>query len=423
MEENTYRKNYRKLYFSVSLDNIANELSCSALITGYAIYLGLSEKLISLFLALRVLFCVVQIFSAPLFSRLKQSKKTVLAIYYFSRITFFLLISLCFIPNQIAKTALFLILISINSICAQITYAPFVNWRMQTLRDNDAKKFYWQKNTLVVIMATLIQFLLSYILDNYNSYYVYLLIFVCILTITSVDVILRITLDKPVVLEKEKISLKETLVTPLKDKAFSKIIVITTLYNFAYNLGTCFLSLYLISYVGLSYMYITVLTLINYAANILGGYVFSKIAVKHNNYKICGLCSFIALMILTLSLAIFKTTLIYLLPIIYLTFGFGRAGFSLFESNGIYEYASADNKTMYVSVCKFFVGLSSVVITLLSIFCINQQNNSLVYRMIFLAATIVAALTLILYLVLFGKRKDLENTEIKQITTEVKDAK
>ncbi len=403
MAEHSYRKNYRRLYLAVSLDNIANELSCSALITGYAIYLGLNEKLISLFLSLRVLFCIVQIFSAPLFSRIKQSKKTVLAIYYFSRITFFCLILLCLIPNPVAKTALFLTLITINSLCAQITYAPFVNWRMQTLHSDDAKKFYWQKNTLVVIMATLIQFLLSFILDYYHSYYVYLLIFVCIFTITSLDVILRIKLDKPPVLEQERISLKATLTTPLKDKAFAKIIVVTTLYNFAYNLGTCFLSLYLLSYLGLSFTYITVLTLINYSANILGGWVFSKIALKHNNYKLCGSCSFIALIILTFSLAVFQQTLIYLLPLIYCFFGFGRAGFALFESNGIYEYASADNKTMYVSVCKFFVGLSSIVITLLSIFGINRQNNALVYRMIFLGATAIAVLTLILYCILFRR--------------------
>ncbi len=412
MEEKTYKKNYNKLYFAVSFDNIANELSCSALITGYAIYLGLSEKLISLFLALRVLFCIVQIFSAPLFSRIKQSKRTILSIYYFSRITFFLLIFLCFVPNHVAKTSLFLILISINSICAQITYAPFVNWRMQTLHKNDAKKFYWQKNTLVVIMATIIQFLLSFILDNYDSYYVYLLIFICILTITSIDVILRIKLDKPIVLEKEKISLKETISTPIKDKSFSKIIVITTLYNFAYNLGTCFLSLYLLRYIGLSYVYITILAVINYLANILGGWVFSKIAIKYNNYKMCVLCSFISLIILTLSLTIFKNTLIYILPLIYLIFGFGRAGFSLFESNGIYEYASIDNKTMYVSVCKFFVGLSSLVITLLSIFCINQQNNLWVYRILFLVASIVSLLTMILYIILFLKNKNVKKNKI-----------
>lgn len=414
-----YKKNYFKLYFASSFDNIANELSSSALIVAYALFLGLNERAVSLFLSLRIFFCIIQVFSAPLFSRISQSKKTVLSIYYASRVFFFCLIFLGLIPSIKLKTIIFFILISLNAIFAQITYALFVNWRMQLLKKDDAKRFKMQKDTLVISLSTAILFIMSWLLDKSLEYWIFILIFSIIQLITTTDVILRVKTSKPEVVEKKNISLKKTFIIPLQNKNFRKIIWLNTIYNLAFNMSTCFLSLYLIKYLHLNFTYITILTIIMCLSSIIGSWCFGKIALKFDNYNFSIWFSILCLIIFSSLFASFGSYMYYIAPIAYFIFGFGKSGFELFQNNAIYEHADKNNKTMFVSICKFFTGVSSIIITVVSIFAISKVNNMSIFRILFAVSAIIAALAFVFYFVFLSKpnRKKEQKEESEIVDT------
>ncbi len=408
MRNHSYKNNFKKLLVAVSFDNIANDLSTSALLTGYAIFLGLNEKLISLFLSLRVLFCIFQLFSAPLFSKIGQSKFVVLAIYYASRVAFFGMVFLpLFTKNSVVCVSLFFTLLILNAILAQIDYAPFVNWRMSILQPDDQKKFHSYKTIMSVSIATALNFGLSYILDNLVStpqaYYIFFAIFLTIFIIATIDFILKMLLDKPPI-KDDTIRFKGLISIPLKDKNFRKVLFLTTSFNFALNLGTCFLSLYCLKYLNMSFTYISIMTLVYALSRMLGSYIFARLSIKKKNYNLVMIISLSLIAIMTLSIGVLGGAAYYVMPLIYIIYGFGQVGLSLFESNAIYESAPAGKRTHYVSICKFFVGLSSIIITLVSLFGISANNNMLTFQLVFITASVFALLTLLFFIFAFVRK-------------------
>ena len=90
-----YNKEYKKYLTSAILDNANNKIASTTLMTAFAVYLGISDFWIGLYVVLDTITNIIQIFSAPLFSRIGQSKKVVLINYSIYRIAS---VSFAFIP-------------------------------------------------------------------------------------------------------------------------------------------------------------------------------------------------------------------------------------------------------------------------------------------------------------------------------------
>ena len=86
-----YKKEYKKYLASSILDTANNKIASTSFITAFAVYLGLSNFAIGIYAVLDTITNIVQIFAAPLFSRIGQSKYVVLTNY-----TIYRLSSICF---------------------------------------------------------------------------------------------------------------------------------------------------------------------------------------------------------------------------------------------------------------------------------------------------------------------------------------
>ena len=71
-----YKKEYKKYLTSSVLDNANNKIASTSFISAFAVYLGLSDFAIGIYAVLDTITNVLQIFAAPLFSRIGQSKKS-----------------------------------------------------------------------------------------------------------------------------------------------------------------------------------------------------------------------------------------------------------------------------------------------------------------------------------------------------------
>lgn len=81
-----YKKEYKKYLTSSVLDNANNKIASTSFISAFAVYLGLSDLAIGIYAVLDTITNVLQIFAAPLFSRIGQSKKVVLTNYSIYRL-------------------------------------------------------------------------------------------------------------------------------------------------------------------------------------------------------------------------------------------------------------------------------------------------------------------------------------------------
>ena len=81
-----YKKEYKKYLTSSILDTANNKIASSSLITAFAVYLGLSDLAIGIYAVLDTITNMLQIFAAPLFSKIGQSKIVVLSNYTIYRL-------------------------------------------------------------------------------------------------------------------------------------------------------------------------------------------------------------------------------------------------------------------------------------------------------------------------------------------------
>ena len=165
--------------------------------TAFAVYLGIPDFWIGLYVVLDTITNIIQIFATPLFSKIGQSKKVVLTNYSIYRISSVSFAFIPFISQDInIRTILFFIPAIIYAITGELGYITFVNWRMTLLKEKDRGKFSSTKNAFKNTIIVLFSFLMGILLDTFkangNELGGFIILFFIVFTIAIIDITLRI---------------------------------------------------------------------------------------------------------------------------------------------------------------------------------------------------------------------------------------
>lgn len=402
-----YKKEYKKYLISSVLDTANNKITSHSFITAFAIYLGLSDYAIGIYAVLDTITNVIQIFAAPLFSKIGQSKLVVLTNYTLYRLSSICFAFIPFITNNIGiRTLLFFIFASIYAITGELGYITFVNWRMTLVKKEDRTKFASTrniyKNTVVIVFSLLMGIILDKFTANGYELYGFMILFITIFLIAFIDIFIRINTYKPIV-EDKKVTIKETMIKPANDKSFRRVLVIGGLNRFANGIGLMFLNVFLLRYLNIGYIYYSILNiLVNFSEAL-----FSKFwAIKSQNRKWNKVLSPMCIIYILAFLLLFtlnNTILIFCLPIIYILLGFGNSAYEMFDHIAIYEHSKEDYKTSYVTFERFVEGLVTALLPIVS-YAIFPEN-SISIKLTFILAIIVY-LVLFIYIQINNKNKD-----------------
>ena len=409
-----YKTNYKRYLTAATLDNTANKIMSSTFIVGYAIYLGLSDRIIGLYVVSKSIMCLIQILAASIFSKIGQSKKVTLGIYTLYRFFGSFPILIPFIAQDIGiRTLMFIISIFFYEIFGQIGYTPLVNWRMSILKEEDRAKFYATKNLIQNTLVMAVSLGAGILLDKYtqsgNEFKGFTILFSIIVAINIIDIYLRAKTYKPEIKEN-KVNIKETLKEPLKDKKFRKILVFTALYTLSLNIGIQYLSLFQLKYLGISYTYASVLNVIMALINASFGIVWAKVYNKKGwKYLIIPMLVTYILMFVLLSNT--NTKNIFILLIAFVLYGIGESAYGLFDHNVIYETAQEKYKTVYLSVNKTVCGVISILVPIITSNIMGDENNVNNIRIVFGISIILFIFTMLYYRFKMIKNKNYNESE------------
>lgn len=395
-----YQTNYKKYLTAATLDNTANKIMSSTFVVGYAIYLGLSDRIIGLYVASKSIMCLIQILAASIYSKIGQSKKVTLGIYSLYRFFGAIPILIPFISQDITiRTILFIISILFYEIFGQIGYTPLVNWRMSILKEEDRAKFYATKNLIQNTLVMAVSLGAGVLLDKYtqsgNEFKGFVILFSIIVIINIIDIYLRATTYKREV-QENKVNIKETIKEPLKDKQFRKLLVFTSLYTLALNIGIQYLSLFQLKYLGISYTYASILNVILALVNATFGLIWAK-TYNNRGWKsivVPMLVTYIAMFILLIYTTVDTT---FILLVAFALYGIGESAYGLFDHNVIYESAQEKYKTVYLSINKTICGVVSVLVPIITSNIMVDENNTNNIKMIFGISIVLFVFTLIYY--------------------------
>lgn len=401
-----YKKEYKKYLISSTLDTANNRIASASFISAFAIYLGLSDLALGIYAVLDTMTNVIQILAAPLFSRIGQSKKVVLTNYSIYRISSISMAFIPFLSNDISvRTILFFILAIIYAITGEMGYITFVNWRMTLINKEDrttfAAKRNFFKNTVVLAFSLVMGIILDKFTTSGYELYGFMILFVIVFLIAFIDIAIRIKTYKPELVQ-EKISVKDNVIIPARDRKFRSVLITGGLNRFAYGIGTMYLNVYLLRYLNIGYLYYSILNiLINLSEAFSSKYWGNK--SKNRNWSKIILPMCMIFIIAFLSLLIFNSEqLLYLLPLIYVLIGFGNASYEMYDHIAIYEAAKDKLQTSYVTFERFVEGIVTMILPLLSYTIFRESNNAI--RITFIIG-IFAYIILFIYYVVKNKKK------------------
>lgn len=385
-----YNREYKKYLTSAVLDTANNKIASNSFITAFAVYLGLSNFAIGIYEVLDTITNVLQIFAAPLFSKIGQSKLVVLANYSIYRLSSICFAFIPFLTNDIGiRTFLFFIFATIYAVTGELGYITFVNWRMTLIKKDDRTKFASTrniyKNTLVMGFSLTMGVILDKFTSNGHELYGFMILFFIVFLIAFIDIFIRINTYKPPI-EEKNISVKETIIKPAKDKSFRKILVIGGLNRFAYGIGIMYLNVFLLRNLNINYIYYSVLNILINFSEALFSKFWANRSQDRNWNKILVPMSIIYVFAFLLLFILNKNIIILCLPIIYMLLGFGNGAYEMFDNIAVYEYSKEAYKTSYVTYERFIEGIVTATLPIIS-YTIFKENSNLI-KITFLIAMI-----------------------------------
>lgn len=403
-----YKKEYKKYLVASILDTANNKIASTSFISAFAVYLGLSDFAIGIYALLDTMMNVVQIFAAPLFSRIGQSKKVVLTNYSIYRISSVCFAFIPFISNDVGiRTILFFIFASIYAITGQIGYITFVNWRMSLIKQEDRTTFSATRNVFKNTVILLFSLIMGVVLDQFTAFgyelYGFLLLFVIIFVIAFIDITIKIHTYKPEII-KEKISIKENIKIPARDKKFRSVLITCSLNRFAYGVGTMYLNVFLLRYLKIGYIYYSLLNVVLNLSAAFSSKIFGNISKDRKWEKVILPMCFIFIIGFTILLSFDNKYLTYLLPLVYIFLGFGIAAYEIYDPIAIYESSKEKLETTYVTFERFIEGIVTMLLPILSYTILSESTN---------AIKITFILAVIIYLILFIFFKNKVNRKAK----------
>lgn len=391
-----YKKEYKKYLTSSILDTANNKILSNSFISAFAIYLGLTDFAIGVYVLLDTMTNVIQIFAAPLFSKIGQSKKVVLINYSMYRISSICFAFIPFISSDLSiRTILFFLFASVYAVTGEMGYITFVNWRMTLIKKEDRTNFASTRNILKNTVVLIFSLMMGVILDKFTALghelYGFILLFILVFFIAFIDIILRIFTYKPEIKE-EKIKIKDNILIPAKDKNFRKVLITCGLNRFAYGIGTMYLNVFLLRYLKINYVYYSILNIILNLSDALSSKFWGNRSKERKWEKIILPMSIIFSIAFAILVLFNNNYLIYLLPIVYILLGFGNASYEMYDHIAIYENSKNKMQTSYVTFERFIEGIVTMFLPVLS-YTIFAENDNII--------KITFVLSIITYLFLF----------------------
>ena len=374
-----YKKEYKKYLTSAILDTANNKIASSSLITAFAVYLGLSDLSIGIYAVLDTITNMLQIFAAPLFSKIGQSKFVVLANYTIYRLAS---VGFAFIPfisdNITIRTVYFFIFAMIYAVTGEMGYITFVNWRMTLVKKEERTKFASSKNMIKNTVVMSFSLFMGVVLDKFktNGYelYGFLILFGIVFIIAFIDIAIRINTYKPEI-ENKPIKIKESVERPAKDKKFRKVLIIAGINRFALGIGTMYLNVYLLRYIKVNYVYYSILNIIINLSDALFSKFWAKKAEDREWNRVLIPTGILYIISFILLLIINTNYLIYILPLIYILMGCANSAYDIYYNVAIYESSMENYQTSYVTFERFIEGIVTAIIPLLSYTVFKENGN------------------------------------------------
>lgn len=372
------KKNMDKFIIQAALGSAYTLMTTGVFLSGYLIYLGASDELVSYVAVIGSVCGIFMMFFANWIQSKEHRRGILLLINFTSKI---FTISSVFVPLIFPKeywTILSFFLIVIGFIFASINGIIFNTWFVEIVPSNIRGRFFGVRHMFTLIVNLIIPILASIFLDiTKRSHFGFFSIFIVagilgIIELYFFSKIDDVTINSPTI----KNNLINTIKIPLSNKPFMNFMMKACLFHLFFFTAATFHQVYLIKYLKLSYTFINLISTIS---PLLQVFFFLKIwgiiTDKLSSNFVYTLSSILFAIDMLLWFFVKTSTMYFILPLIYINGAIEWSGFNISIFNRKYEFFPSEDRVVCDAFYSFCLGITLFVSPLLGKYIRESLSN------------------------------------------------
>jgi MFS family permease len=379
-------------------------LTSGAFLVGYAKFLGASDQIAGIIAAIPVLAGIIMVFSPLMFERMENRKLITCLVCFIGRLMLGSMIVIPFIKTSIQNRIIILVVVFlVANLFISFALPSALAWILSVTPDNIRGRYFGKRESIVLGVVTLMTLIMGQILDKYKKLdqqftgFIILYLFVIIVAIINTLVFSRMKEPK-VAITDVQLTLKDVLTLPIKNKKFMKVVLILTIWNFGFQLGSPFTAVYMVSRLKLSYGMITSMVVLASIVSVISVRYWGKVADKKSWLFLLKLMVVLQILSFFIWSFINKYTVVSLLPVTHILSGAAIAGVNISITNLQYNYSPLGNKTVYIGFSSAVSGIFGFSGTIVGSFMLKltEQYKIVLFglnignmQMLFLVSSII----------------------------------
>jgi MFS family permease len=347
------REDLNRIAWGVSLGIVFFVCLNGAPFAGFVRALGVSELMYGILMSLPVVSGVFQVLAAYVLESTGARKKLFLIGGMFQRLSIIPVVLLpLVIPEELKGLTISLIVffLLVSAVGGAFNGVTFISWMAALVPLKIRGRFFSQRQMMFTFTGMVGGVLASWALDRIGGFVGFAVVFSIVTIFAVMDILCFIRVyDPPMVKPQHQLSLKKMWSAALRHSNFRRYLIFWAVWVFGVNIAGPFFSAYMIDYLKMSYLEITIYTQV--VSNILTILVIRKWGMLVDMFgnkpvlRVCG-TGVSALPFLWL-LATPENYMI--IPFIHVFTGIFWSGIDLTSNNLVMSLSPDENRSFYVA--------------------------------------------------------------------------
>ncbi|MGC8777363.1 MAG: MFS transporter [Candidatus Caldatribacteriaceae bacterium] len=356
----TLRKSLELVVWGVCFGIVFFNITTGFPLAGFAKELGLGDLLYSVMLAMPVLGGTVQIVASLVLEKKRKRKQLFVVSGLVNRIPWLFIAFLPFLVHS--RNLLFLLLVTfltVGSFGGAFVNVSFLSWMGDLVPLPVRGRFFGHRTMVATIAALGSGLFIGKMLDTIQgiSGFAFIFALASIAGITELLFFVR-TYDPPMTTSSFGENPRAGFKALLHCRPFWRFLFFVISWNFAVNVASPFFNLYMLKYLHMNFFAIAFyVQVISNIATLFFVRVWGRLTDRFGNKPIASLTTLVATFLPIIWCLTTPRNWVVVIPIIQTLAGIFWPGIDLTTNNLLLKLSPAENRSLYVGVLNFFLGL------------------------------------------------------------------
>jgi MFS family permease len=376
ISETEVRRGFRGVINDGVATSVMSTLTSSTFLTAFALALGASELVIGLMAMIQAMANIIQLPSTYLIEKVRVRRSITIVAAALSR-SFWLVIALIplLVPLHIALPLVLLAMVP-NSLLGSIGGCSWNSWMHDLLPTNELGKFFSKRMLLSTASSIPLGLFAGFFITWWEKAFPtmmlegYSILFIGGFVAGLIGVLCISSIPEPRMSSTGNIpKFSALLKKPFEDSNFKNLILFMTSWSFAINLALPFLSVYMLTSLGMDTSSVMVFTVVGQISSLAFFKVWGKLSDRYSNKSVLRVSGpiLIGCFLLWASTILFHTPTIVISIVVLaeVLMGMATSGVSLVSGNISLKLAPSGEATAYLASTSLFAALATGIAPLL----------------------------------------------------------